>query len=166
MRWEAIPKGGNALQGRLSRSHEAQRGERHLSRLHNVRGSRQSFRTARMSTTQLTIALAIAALINQWLIAIFSKRKTAIPKTKPVSSVAAKAKRSLRRRQYVALGADLVLLIFGIYALWYIMSQGDPDLTPSLQISVQISVAVSFSAIVIAYQAHRVLCGVMELFFP
>jgi uncharacterized membrane protein len=69
-----------------------------------------------VSTTQLTIVLAAAALINQWAIAIFNKRaKQAIPSEKPVNSVATKAKTNLH--QYVFLGSDLFILSSSAFTL-------------------------------------------------
>ncbi|HEV2843169.1 MAG TPA: hypothetical protein VGW39_17750 [Chthoniobacterales bacterium] len=120
-----------------------------------------------MSNTQLAIALAIVTISNQWIIAVFNRRaKQAKPKTKPVSSVATKAKRSFW--QYLALGVDLLILIAGIYILWTVMTFtfGHPEMTPTLRMSAQVSLVVSGSAIIIVYQTHRVLYGVLDLLFP
>lgn len=113
-----------------------------------------------MSATQLTIALAAAALINQWAIAIFNKRaKQAIPKTKPVSSVATKAGRSLH--QYVGLGADLILLVFTTYGMWSIVSAAPDGIA-----TIKMSALLAFLAILIAFNFYKVVYGVLGLLFP
>ncbi|MEY2576095.1 MAG: hypothetical protein QOF80_1582 [Verrucomicrobiota bacterium] len=118
-----------------------------------------------MSATTLAIALAIGTVSNQWLVAIFVRRsKQAIPKTKPVSNVEPKAKRSFWR--YAAVGVDLAILIVGIYTMWTIVLLGHPpDVTPTLRLTIQISLVVSSLAIIIAYQAHKIIYGVLDLFF-
>lgn len=119
-----------------------------------------------MSTTNLTIALAIAALLNQWAIAIFNKRATqSIHEAKTVDSVATKAKKSPYR--FVALVVDLILLVFGICLMSKIVSIGRlSDAPPTLQITIQIAMVVSFLAIIIVYQAHKVVSGALGLLFP
>lgn len=118
------------------------------------------FRTVLMSTTQLTIALAIAALVNQWALAIFNKRaQQATPKTKPVNSVAPKAKRSLRL--YVTFGADLAILIFAAHTLWEILSIASGEVA-----TIRNSVDLSFLVFVIGYQTHRAIRSFLALLFP
>jgi hypothetical protein len=117
-----------------------------------------------MTPAQLTITLAAVMIINQWVIALFNRKKQAKPKTKPVSSVEPKAKRSLG--EYVAVAIDLGLLIFAIYLMRAVSLMGKRDVVPTLDIVIQISILCSFLAALILYQFQRALSGVTKLWFP
>jgi hypothetical protein len=111
-----------------------------------------------MSTTQLTIALAIAALINQWAIAIFNKRaKQAIPSEKPVSNVAPKAKRSFH--QYIFLGSDLFILCASVFVLW----QLDSKTPPHAVLTVYAVTMISFLVMFICVSSYNVMRGLVQL---